>query len=103
MNKYKESILNDVKKGSADTTNASNQTISPTTNASNETTSLTNNATTIRSSVIYVYDVGMLAVLAIGVCVFFTYNTFQPKNKKLINGKLDTPPKRRHMLQKNIQ
>ena len=27
----------------------------------------------------YVYGVGMLAVLAIGVCVFFAYNTFQPK------------------------
>ena len=30
----------------------------------------------------YVYGVGILAVLAIGVCVFFVYNTFQPKNKK---------------------
>ena len=39
----------------------------------------------------YVYDVGMLAVLAIGVCVFFTYNSFQPK--KLLNEKQDQPPK----------
>ena len=31
----------------------------------------------------YVYGVGMLAVLAIGVCVFFAYNTLQPK--KLLN------------------
>ena len=45
-----------------------------------------------------VYDVGMLAVLAIGVCVFFTYNTFQPKNKKQANEKKDQPLKRRHML-----
>ena len=44
----------------------------------------------------YVYGVGILAVLAIGVCVFFTYNTFQPK--KLINEKQDQPPKRRHIL-----
>ena len=29
-----------------------------------------------------VYGVGLLAVLAIGVCVFFTYNTSQAKNKK---------------------
>ena len=29
---------------------------------------------------------------------FFTYNTFQPKNKKQVNEKKDQPPKRRHML-----
>ena len=32
----------------------------------------------------YVYGVGILAVLTIGVCVFFAYNTF-PKNKKQDN------------------
>ena len=46
----------------------------------------------------YVYGVGMRAVFAIGVCVFFAYNTFQPKNEKLVNEKQDQPPKRRHML-----
>ena len=48
----------------------------------------------------------MLAVLAIGVCVFFAYNTSQAKNKKQANDrpaaqheqKQDQPPKRRHML-----
>ena len=80
MNKYKESILNDAKKGSRDTTNISNETTSPTNNASNETTSAN---TTTRSNNTYVYGVDILAVLAIGVCAFFTYNTFQPK--KLIN------------------
>ena len=39
----------------------------------------------------YVYGVGILAVVAIGVCVFFASNTFQPK--KLINEKKDQPPK----------
>ena len=29
---------------------------------------------TVRSNDTYVYGVGMLAVLAIGVCVFFAYN-----------------------------
>ena len=53
---------------------------------------------TVQSSDTYVYGVGILAVLAIGVCVFFAYNTFQPKNKKLVNDKQDQPPKRRHML-----
>ena len=45
----------------------------------------------------YVYGIGVLAVLAIDVYVFFAYNTF-PKNKKLINEKEYQPPKRRHML-----
>ena len=71
MNKLKESILNDVKKGSRDTNNSSN-----------EITSITNTATT-RSNDTYVYGVGILAVVAIGVCVFFTYNACQAKNKKL--------------------
>ena len=96
MNKLKESILNDVKKVRGDTINASNETTSATNNSSNETTSVTNTTTT-RPKDTYVYGVGKIAVLAIGVCVFFAYNTF-PKNKKLINEKKDQPPKRRHML-----
>ena len=52
----------------------------------------------LRSNDTYVCGIGMLVVLAIGVCVFFTYNTFQPKNKKLVNEKRDQPPKRRHLL-----
>ena len=87
MNKLKGSILNDAKKGSRDTTNTSNETTSPTTNASNETTGPANNTTTIRSSDTSVYGVGILAVLAIGVCVFLAYNTSQAKNKKQANEK----------------
>ena len=57
-----------------------------------------------RSNDTYVYGIGMLAVLAIGVCVFFTYS--QAKNKKQDNDHLmaqpeqkkDQPPKRHHML-----
>ena len=45
MNKLKESILNDAKKG-GDTTNTISETTSHTTNASNETTSATNTSTT---------------------------------------------------------
>ena len=52
----------------------------------------------VQSNDTYVYGVGILVVLAIGVCVFFTYNTFQPKNKKQINEKKNQPLKRRHML-----
>ena len=121
MKKMKENILNDAKKGSGDpnnsssettnsTTNSSNKTTSSTNNSSNETTSSSNNSSnettsvtntvTTRSNDTYVYGVGIVAVLAIGACVFFAYNTFQPKNKKLVNEKQDQPAKRRHMLQK---
>ena len=59
---------------------------------------------TVQSNDTYVYGVGMLAVLAIGVCVFFAYS--QAKNKKQDNDrstaqheqKKDQPPKRHHML-----
>ena len=44
----------------------------------------------------YVCGVGILAVLAIGVCVFLAYNTSQAANKNQINEKQQ--PKRRHML-----
>ena len=50
---------------------------------------------TVQSNDTYIYGVGMLAVLAIGVCVFFGYNNFQPK--KQANEKKDQPPKRRHI------
>ena len=53
----------------------------------------------VQSNDTYVYGVGMLGVLAIGVCLFFAYNTFQSKNKKQVNEKKDQQPKRRHMLQ----
>ena len=53
---------------------------------------------TVRSNDTYVYGVGMLAVLAIGVYIFFAYNNSQGKNKKTTNEeKQDQPPKRRHM------
>ena len=51
---------------------------------------------TVQSNNTYVYGVDMLAVLAIDVCEFFTYNTSQAK--KQANETKDQPPKRRHML-----
>ena len=96
MNKLNKSILNDVKKGTGDTTNASNEATSATNNASNETTSVTNTATT-RSNDTYVYGIGIFAVLVIGACVFFAYNTSQAK-KQANEEKQDQPPKQRPML-----
>ena len=91
MNKLKESFLNNAKKGTGNTSNASNETSSATSNASNETTSATNtptttatstnNTATTRSSDTYVYGVGILADLAMSVCVFFAYSTSRLKIK----------------------
>ena len=84
INKLKESILSDVKKGSEDTTNASNETSSATNNSSNETTSVTNTATT-RSNHTYVYGVGILAALTL-VFVYFLHTTlFSLKNTSMKN------------------
>ena len=97
INKLKESIVNDAKKGGGDTTNASNETASATNTATTPATSTT------RSNDSYVHSVGIL-VLSIGACVFFTY---QAKDKKQDNDRLeaqheqekqDQPPKRRNML-----
>ena len=96
MNKLKESILNDTKKDDKDTINASNETTS-TTNAA------TNPATTTRSNDTYVYGVGMLSVLAIGVCVFFAHNTSQAKNKKQANEKRINHQNEVICFSKNIQ
>ena len=40
-----------------------------------------------QSNGFYVYGVGIFAVLAIGACIFSTYNTSQAENKKLVNEK----------------
>ena len=43
----------------------------------------------------YIYGVGILAVIATGVCAFFAYN-LKIKNSSI--KKMNQPPKRRHML-----
>ena len=49
-----------------------------------------------RSSNYYIYGVGIGAILAIGACVFFTYNkeSSQVENKKQVKKKLQKPTKR---------
>ena len=61
-------------------------------------TSTNNTTTTTRPNCIYMHGVGMLAMLAIGICVLLAYNTTQAKNKKVVNEKQDQPPKQRVML-----
>ena len=53
----------------------------------------------VQSNGAYIYGVGIPAVLAIGICVLFTYN----KKAGQVIHEEPIKPKRRHMLQKNIQ
>ena len=68
--KLKESILNDATNGGGrNTSNASNDTTNTTTSAN---TSASNVVT--RSTDTYIYGVGIVAVLATGVSIFYAYN-----------------------------
>ena len=64
-------------------------TTNSTTSATNNSSNATTNTATTRLNDTYIYGVGIFAVLAIGVCVFFAYNTFQRKNKKIVNEEQD--------------
>ena len=102
MNELKESILNDVKKilaVQAMKIPAQSTLPPPPANSTiNTSTTPATSATNTATSDTYIYGVGILAVLAIGVCIFFAYNTSQATNKKQVNKKQDQSPKRRHIL-----
>ena len=79
MKRLKEKILENNQLPTPSPTDRS----TPSTNSSTpSTSSFTGNSVpsapphTTRSNDNYVYGVGIVAVLAIGVCLFFTYNTF---------------------------
>ena len=95
MKRLKEKILEDNQLPTSSTSSSTSDPTPSTSSSTGDPTPSTSSHTT-RSNNTYVYDVGMLAVLAIGVCVFFAYSNF-PKNKKQVNEKQDQPPKRRHM------
>ena len=90
MNKLKESILNDVKKYSI---NARNKNTSTTNTATSTATSTASSTTSTTASDTYVHGTDILAVLAIGLCVFFAHNNSQAVNKTKANEKQDQPPK----------
>ena len=92
MKKRKAEILNTNKQYTVQSTEQSTE------QSSVQSTEQPSVQSTLQSNDTYAYGVGILAVFAIGVCVSFAYNTFQPKNEKLVNEKQDQPPKRRHML-----
>ena len=83
MKRLKEKILEDNQlptPSPADRSTPSTPSSTPPTSSStgDPTSSTPSHATKLNDT--YVYGIGILAVLAIGVCVFFVYNTFQPKN-----------------------
>ena len=108
MKRLKEQILED---NQLSTLSTSSPTCDPTPSTCNPTPSTSSptcdpmpstSSHTTRPNDTYVNGFALLAVLAIGVSVFFTYNTFQ--HKKLISDCLAAqyeqkqPPKRRHAL-----
>ena len=90
--KRKEKILHGKEQSTVQST--VQPTIQPTVQSTEQSTVQLTEHFTVQSSDTYVYGVGMLDVLAIGVCVFFAYNT----SHKQANEKHDQPPKRRHMV-----
>ena len=106
MKKLKQKILEDNQdKSTPSDSSSTGGSTSSTTSSTGDPTHSTPLYTT-RSNDTYVYGVGILAVLAAGVCVFFAYNTFQAKIKKLVNDrpaaqheqKKDQPLKRSPLL-----
>ena len=83
MKGLKEKILGDNQLPTPSPTDRSTPSTSsstpPTSSSTGDPTPYTPSHTT-RPNDTYVYGVGILAVFAIDVCVFFAYNTFQPKN-----------------------
>ena len=99
MKKRKEEILCDKEQSTVQSTVQS--TGQSTEQSRKQSTEQPSVRSTVPSNDTYVYGVGMLAVLAISVCVFFAYSPSQAK--KIIIEKQDEPPKRHHMLKKYIQ
>ena len=103
MKKRKEEILRNKEQSTVQSTEQPS--VQSTEQSSVQSTVQSTAQPSLQSNNTYVCGVGILAVLTIGVCVFFTYNTFQPF-KKLINDRLvaqhkqkqDQPPKRLQML-----
>ena len=100
MKKRKEEILRDKEQSSVQPTVQSTEqhSVQSTEQHSVQSPEQSTEQPSVQSNGAYVYGVGILAVLAIGVCIFFAYKTFQAANKKQVNEKQDQPPKQRHML-----
>ena len=81
IKRLKQKILED-NQMTASSTSSSTSDPTPSTSSSKGDPMPSTLSHTTRSNDTYVYGVGILAVLAISVCVFFSYKTSQAKNKK---------------------
>ena len=89
MKRLKEKMLEDNQLSTPSPTHRPTASTPPITgNFTPSTHSPTGNSTlsTSSSTDAYIYGVGVLFILAIGVCIFFTFNTFQAANKKKNQG-----------------
>ena len=94
MKRLKEKILNDKQLSTSSSTDNSMPSTFVLTDRSTPSTS----SSIVGPSDTYIYGVGILAVLAIGDCLFFVYNTSHAANEKQVHEKQQQPPKRRNML-----
>ena len=100
MKRLKEKILEDNQRPTPSLTDSSTPltpSSTPPTSSSTGDSMPSTPSHTIRSNDTYVYGVGILVVLAIGVCRFFAYNIF-PRNIKPVNEKQSQQPKRCSMV-----
>ena len=78
--KRKEKILHSKEQSTVQST--VQPTVQSTVQSTEQSTVQLTEHSTVQSSDTYVYGVGMLDVLAIGVCVFFAYDTSQAKKNQ---------------------
>ena len=83
MKKRKGEILSNKELSTAQSTEQSS--VQSTEQSSVQPTVQTSVQSTVQSNDTQIYGVGIIAVLTIGVCAFFAYNTFQPKNSSIKN------------------
>ena len=83
MKKRKGEILSNKEQSTAQSTEQSS--VQSTEQSSVQPTVQTSVQSTVQSNDTQIYGVGIIAALAIGVCAFFAYNIFQPKNSSIKN------------------
>ena len=101
MKKRKEEILSNKEQSTGQSieqfsVQPTEQSVPPTEQSTVQPTEQSTVQPSAHSNGFYVYDVGIPAVFAIGVCVFLHITLLRLKIKKLVNEK--QPPKRRHVL-----
>ena len=85
MKRLKEKILEDNQLPTLSLTNRP----TPSTSSSTGNSAPPTPSHTTRSSGAYVYGAGILAVIVIGICVFFAYNTSKAEKNKPVKNRIN--------------